>query len=161
MRAGHSCAAVPADVCVILEGAYPFVVGGVSSWMHELIKSQSDLTFHILAVSADTGSKQLKFDLPANVIHLTEIALHQPERRVAGGRDVTRMIAEMEQPLTNLFAKGGLEDFRGVLRAVRRYPKAATRAALINSERSFEMLKHMYQASVPGSSFLNYFWSWR
>ena len=27
-----------ADVCLILEGTYPFVLGGVSSWVHDLIK---------------------------------------------------------------------------------------------------------------------------
>ena len=29
-----------ADICLILEGAYPFVAGGVSSWAHELIQAQ-------------------------------------------------------------------------------------------------------------------------
>ena len=153
--------AVQADVCVILEGAYPFIVGGVSSWMHELIKAQSDLTFHILAVSADASPKQLQFELPPNVLAMTEVVLHQPERRVAWGRDIVAMVAEMEPPLTKLLSKGGLQDFARVVSAVRRYPKAATRAALLNSERSFEMIRHMYNSSVPGSSFLNYFWSWR
>jgi hypothetical protein len=36
-----------ADVCIILEGAYPFIAGGVSSWTHDLIRANSDLTFHL------------------------------------------------------------------------------------------------------------------
>ncbi len=39
-----------ADVCLILEGTYPFVSGGVSSWTHDLIQKQSHLTFHVLAL---------------------------------------------------------------------------------------------------------------
>jgi polysaccharide biosynthesis protein PelF len=31
----------------------------------------------------------------------------------------------------------------------------------MNSEPAFAMLRRMYEAAVPGSSFLNYFWSWR
>jgi glycosyltransferase involved in cell wall biosynthesis len=150
-----------ADVCLILEGAYPFIAGGVSSWTHDLIKAHSDLTFHLVALSADETPKPLRFDLPPNVIQMTEIALQQSERRPANGRAVERMISEIKGPLTRLFAKGGIEDFRGVLSALRRHPRAATRAALMNSEAAFEMLQHMYEASVPGSSFLNYFWSWR
>ncbi len=159
-RAGDSPAG-EADVCIILEGAYPFIAGGVSSWTHDLIKAQSDLTFHLVALSADQSPKQLRFDLPPNVIRMTEIALQQSERRLAGGSEVDRTIAEIAGPLARLFAKGGLEDFRSVLAALRRHPRAANRAALMNSEPAFEMLRGMYEASVPGSSFLNYFWSWR
>lgn len=28
-----------AVICFICEGAYPYIVGGVSSWVHELISS--------------------------------------------------------------------------------------------------------------------------
>ena len=74
-----------ADICLILEGAYPFIAGGVSSWVHDLIKSQPQFTFHIVALSADDSEKQLRFELPPNVIRMTEIALQQSERKVAGG----------------------------------------------------------------------------
>jgi glycosyltransferase involved in cell wall biosynthesis len=150
-----------ADVCIILEGAYPFIAGGVSSWTHDLIRAHADLTFHLVALSADEAPKPLRFDLPANVIQMTEIPLQLSESRPADGRGVDRMIAEMANPLAQLFARGGLEDFHGVLAALRRHPRTATRAALMNSEASFGMLRTMYEASVPGSSFLNYFWSWR
>jgi hypothetical protein len=33
-----------ADVCILVEGAYPFVAGGVSSWLHDLLKAQDHLT---------------------------------------------------------------------------------------------------------------------
>jgi hypothetical protein len=33
------------DVCLIVEGAYPYVSGGVSSWVHGLIRRQPDITF--------------------------------------------------------------------------------------------------------------------
>ena len=161
MRLGRRRPEAKADVCLIVEGAYPFVAGGVSSWMHDLIRAQSDLTFHLVALSAEAGPKQMRFELPPNVIRMTEIALQQSERRIAGGREVDRMIAAMEGPLARLFASGGLEDFRGVLSALRWHRRVATPAALMNSERAFEMLRRMYEASVSGSSFLNYFWSWR
>jgi polysaccharide biosynthesis protein PelF len=150
-----------ADVCLILEGAYPFVAGGVSSWTHDMIKAHSDLNFHLVALSADQTPKALRFDLPPNVLQMTEIALQQAGTQLASGRNVESLIGEIEEPLARLFAKGGLADFCGVVAALRRHPRSATRAALMNSEPAFEMLRRMYEASVPGSSFLNYFWSWR
>ena len=41
------------DVCLIIEGAYPYVPGGVSSWVHDLIKAQPELTFHLVALVAE------------------------------------------------------------------------------------------------------------
>ena len=34
-----------ADVGLLLEGSYPFVRGGVSTWVHELIKGLPELRF--------------------------------------------------------------------------------------------------------------------
>ena len=42
-----------ADVCLVLEGAYPFVAGGVSSWTHDLIRAHAHLRFHIVALAAN------------------------------------------------------------------------------------------------------------
>src|SRR5215831_10124881 len=88
-----------ADICLILEGAYPFIAGGVSSWVHDLIKSQPEFTFHLVALSADESKKQLQFELPPNVIRMTEIALQQAEHRAASGPAVERLVAEVEEPL--------------------------------------------------------------
>lgn len=150
-----------ADVCIILEGAYPYVAGGVSSWTHDLVKAQDHLTFHIVALSADTSPKTLRFELPANITGVTEIVLQQSETRIPEGRAIGRLIADLEPPLARLLRQGGFTDYRAALAAVRRQPTIATRAALMNSEPAFEMLQRMYEQSVPGSSFLNYFWSWR
>jgi|tagenome__1003787_1003787.scaffolds.fasta_scaffold20979613_1 glycosyltransferase involved in cell wall biosynthesis len=150
-----------ADVCLILEGAYPYVAGGVSSWTQDLVKAQDHLTFHIVALCADTSPKTLRFELPSNITGVTEIVLQQSETRIPHGREIGRLIADLEPPLARLLKQGGFTDYRAVLTAVRRQPRIATRAALMNSEPAFEMLQRMYEQSVPGSSFLNYFWSWR
>ncbi len=150
-----------ADVCIILEGAYPFIAGGVSSWTHDLVKAQGHLTFHLVALTADDTPQPFRFELPPNIIGVTLIPLQRPELNVPGSSRIRRLIEEMEPPLTRLLARGGLADFRALLAALRRHSRVATRAALLNSEPSFEMLQRMYQSSVPGSSFLNYFWSWR
>lgn len=37
-----------ADVGLLLEGTYPYVSGGVSSWVHQIINGFPDLTFALL-----------------------------------------------------------------------------------------------------------------
>ena len=39
------------DVCLIVEGAYPFISGGVSSWLHALIRNLPDVTFALVHIS--------------------------------------------------------------------------------------------------------------
>jgi glycosyltransferase involved in cell wall biosynthesis len=150
-----------ADVCIIVEGAYPYVVGGVSNWVHDLIVAQNHLTFHLVVLNADDVARPLRFKLPDNVVGLTEVALQQPESRMPVGHGAARLIEELERPLRALLRKGGRDDFRQVLETLRRHPRLANRAELLNSEPAFAMLQRMYKASVPGSSFLQYFWSWR
>lgn len=150
-----------ADVCLILEGAYPYVMGGVSTWVHDLIRAQSHLSFHLVALVADESPRTLQFELPPNVIGTSLIILQQAEKRVAKGHRVADLIDSIELPLMRLFAKGSLDDFAAIVAGLLHHPGIATRAALMNSEPAFDMLQRMYEATVPGSSFLNYFWSWR
>jgi len=37
-----------ADVCLLLEGTYPYVRGGVSTWVKQLIEGMQDLSFSII-----------------------------------------------------------------------------------------------------------------
>lgn len=152
---------IRADVCIIVEGAYPYVAGGVSSWVHDLIRAQSHLTFHLLVLKADDKPAPLKFALPDNVIGTTEIALQRVEHRIPSGRSAANLIRKLEPALQRLLHHGRREDFRTVLEALRSPAVAVTRGDLLNSEPAFEMLQRIYDASVPGSSFLRYFWSWR
>ncbi|MCK5799576.1 MAG: DUF3492 domain-containing protein, partial [Deltaproteobacteria bacterium] len=80
-----------ADVCLILEGTYPFVTGGVSSWVHHLISGMPDVTFSLLYIS---GSKSLtqepRYELPPNVITFLQVYCHDPvvhaDRTKLGGK---------------------------------------------------------------------------
>lgn len=151
----------PADICLVLEGAYPFVAGGVSSWTHDLIRAQKHLTFHIVSLAADATPQALRYELPKNVTGMSIIPLQQPVTKARGSAGSARLIAELEAPLTRLLNCGGLDDFRSVCAALHRHPRDATRASLLNSPAAFDLVRRMYEASVSGSSFMSYFWSWR
>jgi glycosyltransferase involved in cell wall biosynthesis len=71
------------------------------------------------------------------------------------------LLAEIGPPLQALLAQGHAGDLAAVLRVLRAHPPAISGAALLNAEPAFELLRHMYERSVPHGSFLQYFWSWR
>lgn len=55
-------------VCLILEGCYPYVRGGVSTWAHQYITSSPDIEFVLWTIHASArDAKQMLYDLPHNV----------------------------------------------------------------------------------------------
>lgn len=63
-------------VCLILEGCYPYVRGGVSTWAQEYIKSNSEIEFILWTVHAERkNAKKSFYTLPENVIEMREIFL--------------------------------------------------------------------------------------
>jgi glycosyltransferase involved in cell wall biosynthesis len=63
------------DACLIVEGSYPYVTGGVSEWADGLIRSQPDLTFAVAHLrEADGPVRPPAYALPENA-QLVEIDL--------------------------------------------------------------------------------------
>lgn len=63
-------------VCIIAEGCYPYTVGGMSSWTHNLILSFPDQEFTILTVIANRDLRgKFVYDLPENVVEVHELYL--------------------------------------------------------------------------------------
>ncbi|MBM3567713.1 MAG: DUF3492 domain-containing protein [Alphaproteobacteria bacterium] len=152
----------PADVCLVLEGTYPFVAGGVSSWVHDLIRAQSDLSFHLLTLMPDAKPRQHRYEVPKNVCGLTVVGLQDMPRgrsRVPGRRNLLR---DLEPALIRLQAGGGLADLAELVGHLGSYrPGDIGRHILLDSDAAWNLLSHMYEKAMPSASFIDYFWSWR
>jgi glycosyltransferase involved in cell wall biosynthesis len=67
----------PMRICVIAEGCYPYVVGGVSGWIDNLIRSFPNIEFVLLTVITDRSiSGKFKFNIPDNVSEIHEVYLN-------------------------------------------------------------------------------------
>src|SRR5215212_5715931 len=66
-----------ADVCLIVEGGYPYLLGGVASWMDALIRASPTLKFHVISITISSQSRVRKFVLPDNVCGLTDVILDE------------------------------------------------------------------------------------
>ena len=52
-------------ICVICEGCYPFVAGGVSSWLHGLMRAMPQHEFVIWAIGAQEKQRgHFAYELP-------------------------------------------------------------------------------------------------
>ncbi|RPJ95597.1 DUF3492 domain-containing protein [Rummeliibacillus sp. TYF005] len=65
-------------ICLIAEGSYPYVTGGVSSWIQGLMTSMKEHEFIIYAIGAETKQKgKYKYQFPSNLIEIKEIFLDE------------------------------------------------------------------------------------
>ena len=60
-------------ICLLAEGCYPYVAGGVSSWIQMLIQGMPEHEFVIFAIGAEQKQKgQYKYEIPSNVVKIEE-----------------------------------------------------------------------------------------
>ncbi len=156
-----------ADVCLILEGTYPFVTGGVSSWVHRLVTRIDDLTFSVLHLSPSRGAypKGPKYELPPNLVGVREVYL-QPEDEIERGakadsRDWRPVIRRFQGMMRDL-REGRSGAFDQFFQAVNEEEDIlALKRALLDSPEGWEVMLETYKAEAGEEGLLQFFWTWR
>ncbi len=151
------------DVCLVLEGTYPFVAGGVSTWIHQLIEAMPELRFSIVYVStAPNARRQFKYQLPGNVVDIQDLYLQVCDLDVPfSPRERRRAAVPALIKLHEDFLAGRWDALRDALPLFRNPDTALNMADLFKSEEAWEVAMHFYERSAGDVSFLDFFWSWR
>lgn len=93
-------------ICLIAEGCYPYVAGGVSSWIQMLIQGMPEHTFVIYTIGANEFQRgQFKYELPANVEAVYENFLDQFLDKKARRRTKYRLADREKRALLDLITK--------------------------------------------------------
>lgn len=67
-------------ICIIAEGCYPYAVGGVSSWIHSMVKLYPNVEFILLSLIANRSQRgAFKYELPENLTEVHEVYLDDLE----------------------------------------------------------------------------------
>ena len=157
--------AASADIGLLLEGTYPYVAGGVSSWVHQIIRAFPEYRFALAflgSTPSDYGA--MKYTLPDNVVHLETHYIHSgsdkpPVRAQAGDPAVYGLVKRLHEyfreprqhpdavigeALAAISAKGGLSD-----------------ASFLHSRASWDYTVEQYRSRSRDPSFIDYFWTVR
>jgi len=92
-----------ADVGLLLEGTFPFVSGGVSSWVNQIIRGFPELTFAICFIGSrrqDYG--EMRYELAENVVHVEAHFIHDagssgPVKPRQGDPAIAKKIGELHE----------------------------------------------------------------
>lgn len=155
-----------ADVTLLLEGTYPFVSGGVSSWVHQIVSGMPGLRFALVFLGGHPEQYDgLRYELPKNVVHLEQHFLADDVRRLtsrvvapAGDRDFYREAEVLHEELT---AKSC--PFASLEKVVARLLEDPARheTDFLFSQSAWDWICRRYEHTSDSKSFLEYFWTVR
>lgn len=157
---------VQADVTLLLEGTYPYVRGGVSSWVHELITGLPELRFSLvyLGATATSAEEVPQYKIPKNVVALHRYFLMGEEELraapCAGNPAYFESNAALHEWFRNPAAPLDEQVFDGaVLQGGR--ATATCMKEFFHSEAAWAEILRNYQRNCPDASMLSYFWTVR
>src|SRR5688500_7166069 len=80
------------EVCLLVEGTYPFLPGGVSAWVHDIIKGHPELKFSIFNIGSHPGSYgPACYVLPDHVTGLHQIYCREGETTALSAAERARL----------------------------------------------------------------------
>jgi polysaccharide biosynthesis protein PelF len=148
----------PLTVCLLLEGSYPFITGGVSAWVQELIEALPEVRFHLFTISPRPG-QPLRYALPPNVASHRDVVVNERRRSRGGPRGgVPAMVAEA-RAMHERFTARSDPDFPRLL--ARLPPGYRPYADSVRDPAAWEMITEANARNNPVYSFSEYFWSWK
>ncbi|MCO4861001.1 GT4 family glycosyltransferase PelF [Cupriavidus sp. WGlv3] len=159
--------AASADVMLLLEGTFPYVSGGVSSWVNQMIRAFPELRFGIVFIGSrreDYGD--MAYQLPANVVHLETHYLYDfPPPPLAQGRGGDAKAFDAADRLHEMLREPGREAEAGAmirdLMPALREGGALGEDAFLYSRRAWQTITDQYRRFCTDPSFTDYFWTVR
>lgn len=146
-------------VCLICEGSYPYVPGGVSSWVQVLCTQFQDVEFVIWAI-ATTKEEMPEYAcrIPENVKEIKTLYLGDATWRKSGRK--IRLTREEKETLKGLLS-GSIDaiNWTGVLDLAGRHHQHMS--DLLMSESFFDICMEEYCRQNSKKVFLQFLWNFR
>jgi len=144
-------------VCMILEGSYPFITGGVSAWVQDIIQGLPDIDFALFTISPQEN-QALRYKLPPNVVEHRDFVL--TSRPVEGvklahnDRLIQGILARHDEMLS-----GSAADMARMIALI---PEGYNlHKDAFQHPRGWDYLVKMNQEKNPVYPFSDYFWAWQ
>lgn len=153
-----------ADICLLLEGTWPYVRGGVSSWVNQMILGLPELTFSVFFIGGQRGAySKRQYAIPPNVVHIEEhylesswtidesSSIKKPEGPRALIQDMHRFLHHPDEPT--------VEQGQAMLKVLAE--GSVTLDEVLHSRASWESIRDGYAHHCSDPSFISYFWTLR
>lgn len=149
------------DVMLLAEGTYPYIRGGVSSWIAQILTGMSDIKFGICFIgSQESDYGDLRYELPDNLVHLEVHYLFGDNVPDVKKRKGNKKAFETVEKLYASF-KDKSKEIPDAIKNIDFYNKDITFEDFLYSKLSWEFINKIYMQNAPDVPFIDYFWTLR
>jgi glycosyltransferase involved in cell wall biosynthesis len=149
------------DIMLISEGTYPYVRGGVSSWIHQLMIGLPEFNFGIIFIGSQAKDyEETKYKFPKNLTHLEVHYLfdekkHHPKKR-RGDQKSFKILDTFHKQIQKKDP-----DIPSELQNIDFFIDNITNEDFLYSKESWLFMKKLYEQNSPNIPFIDYFWTVR
>lgn len=146
-------------VCLICEGSYPYVLGGVSNWVHMICNKYQDIEFAIWAIVTNRkDNKEYKYNIPNNVKEVRTIYIEDAKFKPAT-KDIS-LTQEEKEDLKSLMNDDITEyNWNGILKLAKKYHNNI--GNLLLGKSFYNICKEEYCNQHSKKAFLSFLWNCR
>jgi len=146
-------------VCIVAEGCYPYVVGGVSGWIHSMIRSFPNLEFVILTVLPNRSMRgKFAYEFPDNITEVHEVYLDDCDWGHARKRSGRRLTAKEFETIRSLVLN---ENVNWDVLFDMFHKRRLSIDALLMGEDFLKITTEFYNLSYPEITFSDFLWTMR
>lgn len=145
-------------ICLLVEGNYPYLVGGVSNWVHQLISNLPEHEFIIYSIAAQEKNRgKFVFDIPKNVIKIEEIFLDSI-LNLSGEHGKQYRLSDEEIKNFSALVLGGKVDWHSLITSLKNR-KIGNVIDFFMSYDFFKIIKDAYKQEHGSTPFTEFFWT--
>ena len=143
-------------VCLVIEGSYPFITGGVSSWVHDLIGGLPEIEFVLFTFSPQAG-QELRYKLPPNVVGVTDVVLTRPQGKPTRHGRKERVRGILASHL-RMFS-GGSPNLLDLIGCIAEGSSMHRESVL--DRRAWSFVQTQNRSRNPIYPYSDYYWAWK
>ncbi len=150
-------------VCLLAEGSYPYVFGGVSSWIQDLITSMPEREFKVLSIMPSRHDMmECKYILPPNLIEMTTIYLQDFKILDPTPRYFNPELSSEEIKSIRDFLRFDMNiDWEIAARTLGNVEKLGNPIEFLHSKLFWNLLVEFYEERYAIEGFNEFFWTLR
>lgn len=158
--------AADADIALLLEGTFPFVSGGVSSWVNQIIRGFPEYRFAAVFIGSHPDDYAgIRYTLPDNLVHLEAHYLfgearQTPAKAIPGNARAFDKVRELHEWFFDP-ARQALDPMAKQLAFYLDPQQGVDEAQFLHSRQSWDYITEMYERRCTDPSFVDYFWTVR
>ena len=150
------------DVCLVVEGSYPYIRGGVSEWVHRLITDMPDLQFSLLSIMpSQSYTREENYRIPNNVESIVNVYLHDYQFKDRFFKKRTPELFDFFDIFYGDIDKRPKEELEKLLLKLMNNRGGIDLSYAFSSRDLWNSMLKTYNSGDTSTTFLDFFWNYR